>query len=679
MKILLLSSLLLISSLSFAQKRAMTTDDGLNMINLSGAYLSPDGDFAIYGKSTLNWDKNKRETTYHYVSADGGDSFQYIGKAGASSIQFSPDGKHLSFKRAVDKKQQIFTMRTAGGEAVQLTKHKNSIGAYKWSADSKRIFFVASTPRSKEEEKEYKAGYDHVFIDEGPNGQREGKWNNIFVYDLEDEKITKLTKGELLVGSFDVSPDGKQVVYTSRTENRRNQGNLSEIFMLSLSDSTTTQVTTNEAPESRPMWNPDGKSFAYTAPDDKTWELKNAKIFVREASTKKNEIVSGELDGSIRSAIYWGPKGESVYFSAQTGTFTNIYELNVATKQMRNITGKTAGTYSLRDMSRDRSQMIFTYSDIQTPNDLYISSTSSFEPKQLTDLNPGFKDKYLLADGEVIKWKSKDDLEIEGIMYAPTNHRTNGKDPLLLHIHGGPAGSFRDAFSYRYHVYAGLGYVQLAPNVRGSSGYSDDLLRGNMRDIGGMDYEDLMSGVDKLVADKHVDKDKMAVRGWSYGGILGGTTITKTNRFKAASLGAMVSDWTSEYGIGFNFDVRRWYIGGTFWENPEGYRQKSALTHVQKIETPTLLLHGARDRTDTEAQSMMFFAALKDLNKTVRYIQFPREPHGFREPRHQRTRDIEEIRWIQKYTLGLDWKPWEREKKEEKTEKPDNVKLESKN
>ncbi|MEL7121262.1 MAG: prolyl oligopeptidase family serine peptidase, partial [Bacteroidota bacterium] len=225
----------------------------------------------------------------------------------------------------------------------------------------------------------------------------------------------------------------------------------------------------------------------------------------------------------------------------------------------------------------------------------------------------------------------------------------------LLHIHGGPAGVFTEGFRSQYHVWAGLGYVQLCPNVRGSSGYTDALLRGNMNDIGGGDYNDLMTGVDQLIEDGIVDENKMAVRGWSYGGILGGTTITKTNRFKAASLGAMVSDWTSEYGIGFNFDVRLWYIGGTPWENPEGYREKSTLTNAKNIETPTLLLHGMNDFTDTEAQSMMLFATLKDMGKPVRYIRFPREPHGFREPRHQRVRDLEEIKWIQRYTLGIDW------------------------
>ena len=164
------------------------------------------------------------------------------------------------------------------------------------------------------------------------------------------------------------------------------------------------------------------------------------------------------------------------------------------------------------------------------------------------------------------------------------------------------------------------------------------------------------------------DPDHLALRGWSYGGILGGWTITQTERFKAASIGAGVYDWTSEYGPGFNHDVRLWHIGGTPWDNPEGWRGQSALTHAANVTTPTLLIHGTEDRTDTEQQSMMFFTALKDIGKAdVRYIKFPREPHGFREPRHQRVRDVEEIRWMQKYVLGQEWTPWERPQKKDET------------
>lgn len=267
-----------------------------------------------------------------------------------------------------------------------------------------------------------------------------------------------------------------------------------------------------------------------------------------------------------------------------------------------------------------------------------------------------------LAEYKIVTWESYDGLEIEGIKYLPSGESQNSDSPFLLHIHGGPASFFSNRFIPQYHVWAGLGFVQLAPNVRGSTSYGDEFLRGNMFDIGDGDYEDLMSGVDMLIEEEWIDSDKMAVRGWSYGGILGGTTITKTDRFKAASLGAGVFDWTSEYAMGFNHDVRLWYIGGEPLTNPDGYRNRSAAMHADKVTTPTIFLHGERDRVDTPEQSLIFFTFLQDIGKVdTRYILFKREGHGISEPRNQRTRDIEEIRWIKKYTLDVEWGVWERE------------------
>ncbi|PRY09885.1 dipeptidyl aminopeptidase/acylaminoacyl peptidase [Pontibacter ummariensis] len=667
-RLLFVLSAALLGGTTMAQKQPMTTDDGLNMTSLGNAIISPDGKSVIYGKSELNWEKNKRETTYHYVSSIGGESYQYLGEDGGSDLSYSPDGKYIALKRKADDHQQLFLLPTAGGEAIQLTKHENSVGKYVWSKDSKKLYFVSSVPRNKEAQKLYKAGNDALFVDEGPNGQTEGAWEHLWVFDLNSKKAKKLTKNEQLIGDFDVAPDGKRIVYTGRQENRRNQRNLSEIYLLQLSgDTATVQLTNNKAPEGDLSWAPDGKSFAYTAADDKEWELRNDKIWVMDPNTKQSRMVSGKFEGNI-SNYYWAPDARSILFTGLQRTNTNLYRLHVAKGDVKNLSNRT-GTWRILGITPDRNKAVLSFSDYKTPTDLYVSGLDKFNPTKLTNLNPRISDSLQLATAEVVQWKSKDGLEVEGLLYLPTDYQKGKQHPFLLHIHGGPAGVFTNSFNPAYHVWANLGYVQLAPNVRGSSGYTDALLRGNMGDIGGGDYEDLMSGVDKLVAEGMVDKEKMAVRGWSYGGILGGTTITKTTRFKAASLGAMVSDWASEYGIGFNHDVRLWYIQGTPWENPEGYRQKSVLTHAKNIQTPTLILHGLSDVTDTEAQSMMLFTALKDMGKTVRYIQFPREPHGFREPRHQRIRDIEEIKWIQKHTLGIDWQAPER--KEDAKKKPE--------
>jgi len=646
----------------------MTTDDALQLVGLSSPMISPDGRSVIYGKSTLKWDDNKRETKYYHISAEGKNEYQYIGKDGASSLTYSPKGTYISLKRAVDKKQQIFLLRTAGGEAVQLTEHKSSVGSYAWAEDESKIYFIADRAVSKEEEKKKKDGYDSYYVDEGPNGQTEDKWNNIWMIDLESKKEKQITKGDHLLRNLAVSPDGKHLAFTLRTENRRNQGNRSEIYLYDLEKEEMIQLTDNKAPEGGLKWSPDGSQLAFSAPDDEEWELRNNKIWVMNPETREYEMVSGNFEGNI-GGYEWAKDGKSMFFPGLQRTQTNLYQLNLADKSVKKLTD-SGGSMSFYGMSKEQDKILFSMESPDQSDRLYISDFPNIEPQELVNPNPGLQDSFYMAKTEVIRWKSKDGTEIEGILYLPPDYEEGKKYPLLLHIHGGPAGVFTERFGTRYHVWAGLGFVQLAPNVRGSSGYTDEFLRGNMKDIGGGDYEDLMSGVDHLIEQGVVDEDKMAVRGWSYGGILGGTTITKTDRFKAASLGAMVSDWTSEYGIGFNYDVKLWYIGGTPWENPEGYRAKSPLTHAENVTTPTLIMHGNKDRTDTEPQSMMFFAALKDMGKTVRYIRFPREPHGFREPRHQRTRDVEEIKWVMKYTLGEDWEPKEILGKEKKEVKP---------
>jgi len=325
------------------------------------------------------------------------------------------------------------------------------------------------------------------------------------------------------------------------------------------------------------------------------------------------------------------------------------------------------GTLQVASYSADRLTYVYSFTDYRTPSDLWVGGGS--EAVRLTKANPQVEE-WQLADMSVIDWKSKDDFTIEGLFHLPAGYEEGDRVPLVLNIHGGPAGSFSNSWRPSYHIYAGLGYASLSPNVRGSSGYTDHLREGNTfaqgDGIGFGDYWDLMNGVDQLIESGVVDPDRMGVKGWSYGGILGGWTITQTERFKAASIGAGVYDWTSEYGPGFNNDVRLWHIGGTPWDNAEAWRNQSALTHVANISTATLLIHGMNDRTDTEQQSMMFFTAIKDIGRApVRYMKFPREPHGFREPRHQRTRDIEELRWMQKYVLDIEWTPWERPEKDD--------------
>jgi dipeptidyl aminopeptidase/acylaminoacyl peptidase len=668
-------------------QRSLTVDDEINRVRVSTPAISPDGTRVVFVQSDLNWEKNKRETSLYMVPAAGGEPMRFTSGPSDRSPRWSPDGKYLAFVRATastvkeesedeedrerkpKKKPQIWAMRAAGGEAFQLTDLSEGIKTFRWAPSSDRIVFTADDPKSEEERKKLKKGADTIYVFEGPNGQYRGSWSNIWVVGVEDRKPKQVTHEKMLVSDIDVSPEGDRVAFIYRRENARNQGNLAEVAMARLDDGKLVRLTENEAPESRVKWNPNGREIGYLAPDDKSWALREDKLFVLDVESRQYRITSGGFEGAILSYA-WYPDGGSVAMAAGVRTNRGIYKLDVRSDGVSALTDQP-GSVADVSFTPDRSKTAFVWSDALTPPDVYFSSLAAgSHPQRLTDLNPGLREM-ALGSVKVVDWKSDDGLPIEGLLYLPPGYREGRRVPLILQIHGGPAGVYTSSWIGERLIFSGLGYAMLCPNVRGSSAYGDELLRGNMNDIGGGDYQDLMSGVDQLIADGIVDPDKMGVRGWSYGGILGGWTITQTDRFKAASLGAMVADWTSEYGQGFNHDVRLWYIGGDPWSNPEGYREMSPLTHASKVTTPTILLHGEVDITDTIEQTMNFFNALWEKGIPTRFLRFPREPHGLQEPRHQRTRLVEEIAWMQKFILGVEWTD-EREEEDEQvpTETP---------
>ncbi len=515
--IALWSSILLIVSVLPAgdvQRRPMTVDDALNIVQVADALISPDGQWVFFSKAELDWEKNKQEKKYYMIPADGGEAFQYIGKDGGSNFQFSPDGQYLAFSREYEEKQQIFLMRTHGGEASRLTEHKTGISFFKWAKDSKRIFFAADEPRSEKEEKEYKNGDDAFMVDEGPNGQNEGRWNNLWVFDLKTKTEAKLTTENFVVSHLDVSPDSKSILFTARYENRRNNMNLSEIYILDVESKKIQRLTENSVPEQNPIWSPDGKQFIFMAADGKTWVNKNGKIFLMNPETKEYRPISLQFEGNIHG-VFWDTDGKTLFFNGQQGTDTNLFQLDIATGKCKKLTD-FKGTFEVHAMSDDGKRMVYSFSDYKTPVDIYVSVVKKFKPVRLTDANPWVREEIALAEMQLIQWKSANDFRIEGLLHLPPGYKKGRPLPFIVNIHGGPAGSFSNQFRAMYHVYAGLGYAQLSPNVRGSDGYTDELRMGNTFEkndgVGKGDYQDIINGVDVLIAAGYADKNRLGVR-----------------------------------------------------------------------------------------------------------------------------------------------------------------------
>ena len=654
-----------------AANRAFTVDDAIDMVRVSGPRLAPDGSRILFTKSELDWEKNKRVSRIWVVGADGQGARPFTGSADDRSAEWSPDGRWVSFTRPAGegdgKVRQLFLLPVDGGEAAQLTKHPTAVGSYRWSPDGTSIFFLAADSLPNDLEKERKNGDDAIFIDEGPNGQTRGSWNGVWQVAGGDRADTpreaeRLTGEGRIVGSFAPSPNGNFLAYTYRTENRRNAGHLAEMALLAIESGEEERLTENDAPESQLAWSPDGRAITFVAPDLETWELDQGNLYHHYIPTGETRQLMPGADIDMRS-YRWNPGGRSIDIVALDRTVANIYRVDVRSDGIEQLTHET-GVVSGVSFDRLHRLAAFQFAGPADPGDLWLADLEAGTKVRLTEANPALAEKDLVVP-EVVRWTSSDGLEIEGLLYEPADRSSPGAT--VLEIHGGPAGVFTRGFDADAQIMVAQGYAVLQPNVRGSSGYGDALLRGNMNDIGGGDYEDLMTGVDAIIERGVAHPDSLAVKGWSYGGILGGWTITRTGRFKAASLGAMVADWRSEFGSGFNFDVVRWYLGGDPWSNRDYWAERSAYTHLDRVTTPTILFHGANDRTDTMEQSMNFFAGLRHLGVEARFILFPREGHGISEPRHRRTLMMEEMRWLHRYVKGMtDWEPPPREADGEK-------------
>jgi dipeptidyl aminopeptidase/acylaminoacyl peptidase len=289
----------------------------------------------------------------------------------------------------------------------------------------------------------------------------------------------------------------------------------------------------------------------------------------------------------------------------------------------------------------------------ESPPEAFVANASDFAPAQVSRANADMK-LPPLGKTEVVRWKSADGKEIEGLLTYPVGYRTGQKVPLILNIHGGPAGVFQQTFVggrgvYPLASFASRGYAILRPNPRGSSGYGTEFRRANVKDWGGADYQDLMTGVDKVIEMGVADPERLGVMGWSYGGFMTSWIVTQTKRFKAASAGAPVTNLMSFNGTADIPNFVPDYFGGQFWEASELYQKHSPMFNVRGVTTPTMIQHGDADIRVPISQGYEFYNALKAQGVPVRMLVLPRQPHGPTEPKMQLAAMQSNLDWFDKY------------------------------
>jgi dipeptidyl aminopeptidase/acylaminoacyl peptidase len=276
--------------------------------------------------------------------------------------------------------------------------------------------------------------------------------------------------------------------------------------------------------------------------------------------------------------------------------------------------------------------------------------------RPVTDINGWARGKATLLK-QPFRWKGAGGMEMEGLLVKPAGVQPGKKVPLLTIVHGGPAGSFADNFSvrrgaYPIQLFAQIGFAVFTPNPRGSGAYGEEFRAANVRDWGEKDYEDIMSGIDALVAQGVADPNRLGIMGWSYGGFMTSRVITKTKRFAAASVGAGVTDTFSFVGTTDIPPFLRSYFGAWPWEDSAMYASHTAIFNVKGVTTPTLIQHGESDARVPISQGWELYVALKEQKVPVEFVTYPRQGHGFVEPKLIRDAMRRNIDWFSRWILG---------------------------
>lgn len=610
------------------------TDAALRVARVSSPQISPDGSTVAYLVSTVEMKKDdpgKSVTHLWVVPASGPASAarQFTrGEKSVSDIQWSPDGKIIAFTMAGDDEKegpQVWFMYANGGEPWQVTRHKSGVRGFQFFPDGNSLLLVATAAPSAAFEKREKEKDDAVVVDHDFHMAQLWTWNIA----SNDEK--QITHGDFTVSDPRWSPDGSHITFTTNPTPLLDDVSEQTARVFDFASGQQRKLVDTSDYTHTARWSPDGKWIAYLS--DHGMAIYKTKLCIVSADGGTSRELTSHFELNAGQPV-WAPDGKTIFFSTDSRETVEVFAANVENGTVQQVTDQPA-VISVDDISANGQTAVGTWTDATHPEEVYRSDLSFHSIEPITNQNAWLSD-YALGSAEVVRWKSsKDGTEIDGVVTKPVDFDTSRKYPLLLNPHGGPTGSTTLSFNPQEQIMAANGYLVLEPNFRGSSGRGEKFAQENQNDWGGGDYQDDMSGVQAVVDKGWADPNRMGAFGWSYGGFMTYWIDTQTNRFKAISPGAGLPDLYSMYS---QTDIHH-YLTLFFdmkapWDNFQEYWDHSPMKYVEHVTTPTMILHGIADTRVPIPQAEEFYEALKERHVPVEFVKYPRENHGFVEPRH---------------------------------------------
>ena len=661
---------ILSSTAVFAQETAATdetaaasADDrwtpalSMRYLGVSGVAISPDGSRVAYVVREPLMEGEKSEYLSHIwvAASDGSRNAQFTrGESSASGPAFSPNGEWLAFTTARSGSNQIWVIPMGGGEARQVTDAKPGVGQFRWSPDGGAFAFVMRDPQTEEEEKATKEKRDVILVDQN------FKFGHIYTVSFdpastETAEATRITEGEFHVTGFDWSPDGAQFVFAHQADPRINTGRLTgDIALVPAGGGDVRQLVTGSGVDSSPRWSPDGSLIAYGSTGGQPEPVGLADLYVVDPETGESRMLPETPNRSVFIAG-WSADSDEVYLNEMLGTTRHVIAVPVDGGTIRQLT-EGDGVVGSIAMATGAGRLALTWETSDQPGEVYVTGMDDFAPARISAVNVDAP-RPEMGRTELLAWEAPDGTPVEGLLTYPVDYEEGTRVPLILNVHGGPAGVFAQSFTgspsiYMIQYFAQEGMAVLRPNPRGSTGYGKEFRYANFMDWGYGDLSDLLAGVDEVIDMGVAHADSLLLMGWSYGGYMTSFAVTQTDRFRAASMGAGLPNLVSMVTTTDIGDYLVGHMGGEYFDDYETYEKHSAIYHIKNVTTPTQVIHGALDLRVPFTQGQEFYTSLMRMGVDTEFVVYPRTPHGPREPKF--LMDVSEriLVWFNKYLRG---------------------------